>query len=70
VAIVRGAGLEVAVEAISGAVYPTPAPRPAYSVLDNARWRELGERPLPDWREGLRAYLSELRAAAPDGTRR
>jgi dTDP-4-dehydrorhamnose reductase len=68
VAIVRRAGLEVTVEAIGGAGYPTPAPRPAYSVLDNARWRELGEQPLPDWREGLRAYLSELRAAVPDGS--
>jgi dTDP-4-dehydrorhamnose reductase len=38
------------------AEYPRPAPRPAYSVLAS-------ERPdaprLPDWREGLRAYLAE-----------
>jgi dTDP-4-dehydrorhamnose reductase len=70
VAIVRGAGLDVPVEAIGSADYPTAAPRPAYSVLDNARWRGLGEPPLPDWRAGLRAYLSELRVAPPTGTHR
>ena len=63
VAIMAEAGLDVQVEPISGAEYPTPAPRPTYSVLDNRRWRELGESPLPDWREGLRAYISTLRAA-------
>ena len=32
-----------------------PTARPAYSVLDNRAWRELGEPPLPDWQDGLRA---------------
>jgi dTDP-4-dehydrorhamnose reductase len=59
-AIMQEAGREVTIEAVTGAEYPTPAPRPRYSVLDNKRWRELGETPLPDWREGLRAYLSSL----------
>jgi dTDP-4-dehydrorhamnose reductase len=54
-------GPSAAIEAITTADWPTPAPRPAYSVLDNRLWRLLGESPLPDWREGLAAYLAWLR---------
>jgi dTDP-4-dehydrorhamnose reductase len=40
--------------------YPTPAKRPAYSVLDKgATWTLLGE-PAPHWRANLRADLREL----------
>ena len=67
-AIVDEAGFEgVEVEPITTADYPTPARRPAYSVLDNRRWRELGQPPLPDWREGLRGYLARLQAAGSRG---
>jgi dTDP-4-dehydrorhamnose reductase len=49
------------VTAITTAEYPTPAARPAYSVLDNsALQREFGIA-LPDWREGLDRVLDELR---------
>jgi dTDP-4-dehydrorhamnose reductase len=42
--------------------YPTPAARPAYSVLDKtSTWALLGA-PAPHWRESLRAMLSELKA--------
>ncbi|KRE43803.1 dTDP-4-dehydrorhamnose reductase [Knoellia sp. Soil729] len=34
--------------------FPRPAARPAYSVLDHARWEEAGLEPLPDWRDALR----------------
>jgi dTDP-4-dehydrorhamnose reductase len=64
-AIVAEAGLSVPVEAIQTADYPTPAPRPAYSVLANRAWQALGEAPLPAWREGLRAYLAELAGRPP-----
>ncbi|MBS1766363.1 MAG: dTDP-4-dehydrorhamnose reductase [Acidobacteria bacterium] len=33
--------------------YPTPAKRPAYSVLDGAKRRSLGPDLMPDWREAL-----------------
>lgn len=59
-AIIRARGLGVEVIPITSAEYPTPAARPAYSVLDNRAWRDLGETPLPDWQEGLRAYLASL----------
>jgi dTDP-4-dehydrorhamnose reductase len=62
VAAIRSRGLQTEVVPITTAEYPTPAVRPAYSVLDNRRWRELGEPPLPDWQDGLRAYLATLDA--------
>ena len=51
------------VTAITTADYPTPAARPAYSVLDcSALQRDFGI-VLPDWREGLDRVLDELRGA-------
>ncbi len=55
------------VEAIATADYPTPAARPAYSVLDcSAVQRDLGVA-LPDWRAGLDATLDELARVAASG---
>jgi dTDP-4-dehydrorhamnose reductase len=59
-AIFAADGRAAEVAAITTAEWPTAAPRPAYSVLDNRAWRLLGEDPLPDWREGLQAYLASL----------
>ena len=64
-AIVADAGLDVAVAPISTAELGAPAPRPAYSVLENARLAALGiARPAP-WRDGLRRYLAERGELAP-----
>lgn len=60
-AIVDAAGTATTVTPIATADWPTAAPRPAYSVLANQVWRMLGESPLPDWHEGLVAYLASLR---------
>ncbi|WP_189209777.1 dTDP-4-dehydrorhamnose reductase [Actinokineospora fastidiosa] len=38
--------------------YPTPAKRPAYSVLSNASWVEAGLTPLRPWREALSAAFA------------
>jgi dTDP-4-dehydrorhamnose reductase len=59
-AAIRARGIDTSVVPITTAEYPTAATRPAYSVLDNRRWRALGEPPLPAWQEGLRAYLATL----------
>jgi dTDP-4-dehydrorhamnose reductase len=60
--IFAAAGVDAEVTPIPTAEYPTAAPRPAYTVLDNRAWRLLGEPPMPPWEEGLGAYMAELRA--------
>lgn len=65
-AIFADAGMQAAVTPVSTQEFGARAPRPAFSVLANAAWRQLGEPPLPHWRVGLRAYLatSHARVAA------
>ncbi|HEV3232256.1 MAG TPA: dTDP-4-dehydrorhamnose reductase [Candidatus Dormibacteraeota bacterium] len=62
VEVARLAGLDTRVLPIATAEYPTPARRPAYSVLDNARWRALGWTPLRPWREALAEFVPLLLA--------
>ena len=52
------------VEAIASSAYPTPAARPAWSVLDSDKLeRDTGLR-LPGWRQGLDEVLDQLLARA------
>jgi dTDP-4-dehydrorhamnose reductase len=44
---------------ITTAEYPTPATRPAYSVLSSTSWTDAGLAPLPDWREALAAAFAD-----------
>jgi dTDP-4-dehydrorhamnose reductase len=46
------------IDAITTAEYPTPAKRPAYSVLDTSRIRALGIVP-PSWRRGLAQVVEQ-----------
>ena len=56
---------DVVVEAITTAMYPTAAPRPAYSVLSNERLdREFGVR-LPSWEDAMVRCLDRLRTTEP-----
>jgi dTDP-4-dehydrorhamnose reductase len=52
------------VEAIPSSAYPTPAARPAWSVLDSGKLQRDAGVQLPDWRVGLDEVLDQL-AAAP-----
>jgi dTDP-4-dehydrorhamnose reductase len=54
-AIVRAGGSKCVVRGIPTSEYPTPAPRPAYSVLRSER-----DAPrLPSWRVGLAAFMAD-----------
>jgi dTDP-4-dehydrorhamnose reductase len=55
-----GAGVEIDVAPVTTAEFPRPAPRPAWSVLGSERPRPIE---LPDWRDGLRSYLSDSSGA-------
>jgi dTDP-4-dehydrorhamnose reductase len=56
VEIFRQAGVDVRVLSCTTDEFPRPAPRPAYSVLGTDRDYPVV---LPDWQEGLTAYLRE-----------
>jgi len=40
--------------------FPTPARRPARSVMDTSRFESVTGRRMPTWEEGLREYLEEV----------
>ena len=44
--------------------YPTPATRPAYSVLNTEKIRPLLPGPIPGWRDSLKKMLQELYTCA------
>jgi dTDP-4-dehydrorhamnose reductase len=48
------------VTAIGTVDFPTPATRPAYSVLDNSLFEKRFAITLPDWRHGLHEVMDEL----------
>lgn len=64
----------VEVVPVTTAEYPRAAPRPANSVLANARLAREGFPPLRSWQEAARAYVEAHLASAPEagveGTRR
>ena len=50
------------VERIMTADYPTPARRPANSRLDTTKFRATFEHALPNWKDGVKHCLAELKA--------
>ncbi len=52
------------VEPIPTSGYPTPAKRPAYSVLDTAKITSLLSLSIPDWHDSLNNMLEELHTCA------
>lgn len=56
--IFRMAGKDTLVKYITTAEYPTPAKRPAYSVLDNYMLRLTTSYKMADWKEALAEYMN------------
>jgi len=54
----------IPISAIAAASYPTPAKRPAFSVLNKAQAEELSGVKTVHWRAQLKAMLTELKAQA------
>ena len=54
----------IPISAIPAASYPTPAKRPAFSVLNKAQAEELSGVKTVHWRAQLKAMLAELKAQA------
>ena len=52
---------EIRVRAISTEEYPTPAPRPQFSVLSCERLRQTFDLTLPDWQDAVARCLQRLR---------
>lgn len=53
------AGMDVKVNRLTTDQYPTPAKRPAYSVLDNYMLRLTTGHEFANWEDALKEYLSE-----------
>lgn len=58
-AIFEAKGIAADLSPCSTADYPTPAKRPAYSVLDGVRRRSLGPDLMPDWRGALLEVIQQ-----------
>jgi len=50
----------VTVNALTTEQYPTKAPRPRWSVLSKTKLKETFSLSLPDWRESLSRFLSQI----------
>lgn len=59
-AIFEEANIDMKVNPITTADFPTPAQRPKYSVLGNMALKLNGFEPLRPWREALRSFLIEV----------
>lgn len=58
--IFKYAGMKVKVNRLRTDEYPTPAKRPAYSVLDNFMLSLTTDFVFSDWKDALREYFNEI----------
>ncbi len=58
-AVFQLSGIDADLTPTTSDVYKAPAIRPRYSVLENARLKQLGLNEMRHWREALAAYLKD-----------
>ncbi len=58
VAIFKLKGVTIPVHSIPTAQFPTPANRPAYSVLDKSKIKKVMQLTIPEWQDSLRELLT------------
>ena len=58
--IFRQKGVSIDLKPIPTSAYPTPAKRPAYSVLDKTKIRSTFDIKINDWQTSLSACLKQL----------
>jgi len=58
-AIFELSGINADLSPTTSELYKAPALRPRYSVLENARLKQLGLNQMRHWREALAGYLKE-----------
>ncbi|MCH7892629.1 MAG: sugar nucleotide-binding protein, partial [Gemmatimonadetes bacterium] len=62
--VFEAAGRPELLEPCSSAEYPTPARRPAWSVLGTEKYEEIVGEPLPAWEHAIDRFLVELQDSA------
>lgn len=60
--IVTLSGRKCTIKPCTTEEYPTPAKRPAYSVLDNSALAEIGIDVMRGWEEALEAFIKQIQA--------
>ncbi|MCL2688526.1 MAG: dTDP-4-dehydrorhamnose reductase [Chitinispirillia bacterium] len=55
--IVSACGIDADVVPCTTEEFPRPAPRPRFSVLENAKLKAMGVNIMPDWREAFKEFL-------------
>ncbi|RTE08150.1 dTDP-4-dehydrorhamnose reductase [Paenibacillus whitsoniae] len=60
-AIFEESGIGIRVEPCTTEEFPRPAPRPKYSVMEHGAILANGFEDMRPWRDGLRAFLNELK---------
>jgi len=65
--IVEAAGIPASVVPCTTREFPRPAPRPANSVLENARLKALGLDSMKEWRSAFGEFLETERNASSQG---
>lgn len=63
--VFAAAGVPELLQPCTTADYPTPAARPAYSVLDTSAYERLTGRSLPHWEDAVERFLAQLATREP-----